>query len=348
MAPANFVANDGDGRDADPSDPGDWITAQEKTLYPDDCTGASETSPYAASDSTWHGTHMAGILAATANNSVGIAGIGWNVKVVPVRALGKCGGDLNDIADAIRWAAGLPVSGVPDNPNKASVISLSLGGGDACSTYMQSAVNAATAAGVTIVAATGNEGAIGLIAPANCNGVIAVTAHTINGENADYANVASTTSPKAEMLSAPGGGTPTTLGAGGPTDNPNWDGYYIWSTVLFGPTTPTSSTSSGESGPAYAGFVGTSAATPQVAGVAALIKALAARARRRSRSAPTCLARSAHFLPAVSVRRTARSSVSAATGCSMPGMRPPRSVRMRSRHRWRAATRLSLRAPPSR
>ena len=274
MAPANFVANDGDGRDADPSDPGDWITVQEKTLYPDDCTDATETPPYSPSDSTWHGSHIAGILAATANNSVGIAGIGWNVKIVPVRALGKCGGDLKDIADAIRWAAGLPVSGIPANSNKASVISLSLGGDDTCSTYMQNAVDAATAAGATIVAAAGNGGSIGLIAPAICNGVIAVTAHTINGENADYANVASTVSPKAEMLSAAGGGTPTTLGAGGPTDNPNWDGYYIWSTVLFGPTTPTSSTSSGQSGPAYAGFVGTSAATPQVAGVAALIKAM--------------------------------------------------------------------------
>ena len=204
MAPANFVANDGNGRDADPSDPGDWITVQEKTLYPDDCTDATETPPYSPSDSTWHGTHMAGIVAATANNSVGIAGIGWNVKIVPMRALGKCGGDLNDIAEAIRWAAGLPVSGVPANPNKASVISLSLGGGDTCSTYMQNAVDAATAAGATIVvAATGNDGSIGLIAPANCNGVIAVTAHTINGENADYANIASTMLPKAEMLSAP-------------------------------------------------------------------------------------------------------------------------------------------------
>ena len=213
MAPANFVANDGDGRDADPSDPGDWITVQEKTLYPDDCTDATETPPYSPSDSTWHGSHIAGILAATANNSVGIAGIGWNVKIVPVRALGKCGGDLNDIADAIRWAAGLPVSGVPANSNKASVISLSLGGDDTCSTYMQNAVDAATASGATIVAAAGNGGSIGLIAPAICNGVIAVTAHTINGENADYANVASTVSPKAEMLSAAGGGTPTTLGS---------------------------------------------------------------------------------------------------------------------------------------
>lgn len=273
MAPPNLVANDGNGRDADPSDPGDWITVQEKTSYPDDCA-VGETPPYSASDSTWHGSHMAGVLAATANNALGIAGIGWNVNIMPVRALGKCGGNLDDIADAIRWAAQLPVSGVPANPNKATVISLSLGGGDTCSSYMQSAVDAATAAGVTIVAAAGNEASIGLISPANCNNVIAVTAHTINGENADYANVASTSSPKAHMLSAPGGGTPTTLGAGGPTDDPNWDGYYIWSTVLFGPTTPSSSTSSGESGPAYAGFVGTSSATPQVAGVAALVKAM--------------------------------------------------------------------------
>ena len=119
-----------------------------------------ETPPYSASDSTWHGSHMAGVLAATANNALGIAGIGWNVNIMPVRALGKCGGNLDDIADAIRWAAQVPVSGVPANPNKATVISLSLGGGDTCSSYMQSAVDAATAAGVTIVAAAGNEASI--------------------------------------------------------------------------------------------------------------------------------------------------------------------------------------------
>ncbi len=144
--PANFVSNDGNGRDADPSDPGDWITVQEKTLYPADCA-IGETAPYQASDSSWHGTHMAGIVAATANNAAGIAGIGWNVRVLPLRALGKCGGDLSDIAEAVRWAAGLPVSGVPANPYPAQVISLSLGGGDTCSAEMQNAVNAAISGG---------------------------------------------------------------------------------------------------------------------------------------------------------------------------------------------------------
>jgi len=271
--PANFVANDGNGRDADPSDPGDWITVQEKTLYPTDCA-MGETAPYTVSDSSWHGTHMAGVVAATANNSVGIAGIGWNVRVLPVRALGKCGGDLGDIAEAVRWAAGLPVTGVPVNSYPARVISLSLGGGDTCSAEMQSAVTAAINAGSIVIAATGNDGNLGLIAPANCSGVLAVTAHTINGENADYANIASTTTPKAEMLSAPGGGPPTSLGSGGPTDNANWDGYYIFSSVLFGLTSPTSSNASGNTGSAYSGFVGTSPATPQVAGVAALLKTL--------------------------------------------------------------------------
>ena len=124
-----------------------------------------------------------------ADNATGIAGIGWNIRILPVRALGKCGGSLSDIAEAIRWAAGLPVPGVPANTTPAQVINLSLGGGTTCSATMQSAVDAAIAAGAVVVAATGNEGVIGLSAPANCNGVIAVTAHTINGENADYANI---------------------------------------------------------------------------------------------------------------------------------------------------------------
>ncbi len=275
--PANFAANDGDGRDADPSDPGDWITAAEKALYPTSACVAGDASDAQDSPSSWHGTHMAGVAAATTNNAGGIAGIGWNIRILPVRVLGKCGGSLSDIAEAIRWAAGVAVAGVPVNTTPAQVISLSLGVGVACPASLQSAVDAAIAAGAVVVAATGNEGVTSLSAPSNCSGVISVTGHTINGENSDYANVGSKggTDPR-PSISAPGGGPPVLLGSGGPTDDADWFGYYIWSTVLFGNTTPTSGGGPGgtSTGPAYAAFTGTSAATPQVAAVAALVKSL--------------------------------------------------------------------------
>ena len=262
--PPNFVANDNDGRDSDPSDPGDWVTAQEKAMYASVCDDGDAGD----SSSSWHGSHVAGIAAATTNNALGVAGVAWNVRILPVRALGKCGGSLSDIAEAIRWAAGLQVDGVPTNPTPAHVINLSLGGGDTCGPTMQSAVTAAMATGAVVVAATGNEATNGLISPANCTGVIGVTAHTINGENADYSNIGS-----GVTISAPGGGSPSILGAGGETDDPNWWGFRIWSTVLFGNTTR-ASTNGQSSGPAYAGFTGTSAAAPHVAGVAALVKSL--------------------------------------------------------------------------
>jgi serine protease len=258
LAP-NFVANDGNGRDPDPTDPGDWLTAA------DTC----EDGTSGPLDSSWHGTHMAGVVAASGNNGTGIAGIGWNVRVQPLRALGKCGGALTDIADAIRWAAGLAVAGIPANPTPARVISLSLGSSEQCSNHTQSAVDAAIAAGTVVVAATGNESDTALISPANCRGVIAVTGHTINGENADYANIGAATT-----ISAPGGGSPFLLGAGGPTDDSNWTGYYVWSTLLFGATDPSSSDAGGRSGASYGGFTGTSVAAPHVAGAAALIKSL--------------------------------------------------------------------------
>jgi serine protease len=261
--PANLVANDGNGRDSDPSDPGDWVTGSEKTQYPETCDdGTAGTT-----SSSWHGAHTAGVVAATANNAIGIVGIGWQVRILPVRALGKCGGSLSDVADAIHWSAGLPVPGVPANPTPARVINLSLGGDGACSAPLQAAVTAAIGAGSVVVAATGNSGSLTIGQPANCAGAIAVTAHTINGENADYADIGAATT-----ISAPGGGKPITLGTNGPTDDPNWSGYYIWSAVLFGTTTPTSLDSQGRSGSAYGGFTGTSAAAPHVAGIAALIK----------------------------------------------------------------------------
>ena len=255
----NFVANDGDGRDPDPTDPGDWLTS----------TDTCEDGTSGPLESSWHGTHMAGVVAATGNNGTGIAGIGWNVRLQPLRALGKCGGALSDIAAAIRWAAGLDVPGVPTNPTPARVISLSLGSSQSCSNATQAAVDAAIAAGAVVVAATGNESATALISPANCRGVIAVTGHTINGENADYANIGAATA-----ISAPGGGSPIGLGAGGSTDDSNWTGYYVWSTLLFGATDPSSSDTQGRTGAAYGGFTGTSVAAPHVAGAAALVKSL--------------------------------------------------------------------------
>ena len=266
--PANFTANDNDGRDADPTDAGDWVTATEESTYPVLCDDGNA----GPQNSSWHGTHMAGVVAATTNNNLGIAGVAWNIRVQPLRVLGKCGGSTSDIADAIQWAAGLAVPGVPANPTPARVISLSLsaGPGSTCSGPMAAAVNAALAAGSIVVAATGNDGLENSVsAPANCPGVLGVTAHTINGENADYANIGAEVA-----LSAPGGGPPTSLGAGGATDDSSWTGFFIWSTLLFGEMGPTSMDAQNRSGAAYGGFTGTSPATPHAAGVAALVKSV--------------------------------------------------------------------------
>jgi serine protease len=100
-----LVANDGNGRDADPSDPGDWITAAENLA------GYFQGCP--ARNSTFHGTHVAGTIGAASDNATGVAGVNWVSRILPLRVLGKCGGYTSDIADAIRWAAGLLVPGVP-------------------------------------------------------------------------------------------------------------------------------------------------------------------------------------------------------------------------------------------
>jgi serine protease len=271
--PANFVANDGDGRDADPTDPGDWVTVQDQTTYATVCDQDTNAGNNVEEPSSWHGTHMSGIVASqwTAGTQPGtsIAGIAPNVKIIPVRGLGKCGGASSDIIDAITWASGGTVMGVPPIAAPANVINLSLGGG-VCSTPYQLAIDAAIQRGVTIVAATGNSGQAIVSAPASCNGVIAVTAHIINGDNADYANVGAQVA-----LSAPGGGRQSTL-APTPAVAANDTAFYVWSSLLFGATTPTSAGSGNgaPTGPAIAGFTGTSAAAPHAAGVAALLLSL--------------------------------------------------------------------------
>jgi serine protease len=163
-------ANDGNGRDADPSDPGDWVSVQDQ-----------RTTVFAGCDvatSSWHGTFIAGQIAAVADNGEGIAGIHWNGRILPVRVSGKCGAFLSDLLDGLRWSAGLAVTGAPANANPARVINLSLGGDAACSSAYQSVIDEVTAAGTLIVAAGGNEGGA-VRRPADCRNVFAVGAGTL-------------------------------------------------------------------------------------------------------------------------------------------------------------------------
>lgn len=231
-----FVANDGNGRDSDPSDPGDWVLANE----------CGYTHP--AQNSSWHGTHVAGTIGAATNNSVGIAGVNWHAKILPVRVLGKCGGYTSDIVDGMRWSAGLSVVGVPNNGNPAKVLNLSLGGEGTCSASEQNAINQIVAAGSTIVVAAGNDNMnVSNFSPANCTGVIAVAATNRTGNKASYSNFGSLV-----KVSGPGG-------EGGSNG--------VLSTLDTGTQGPANSNT-------YAFSMGTSMATPHVAGVASLIVGL--------------------------------------------------------------------------
>ncbi|HEY3460791.1 MAG TPA: S8 family peptidase [Casimicrobiaceae bacterium] len=186
------VARDGNGRDDDASDPGDYVLPSEATA---DCSAAN---------SSWHGTGVAGVIAANTNDGAWTAGIDWNANILPVRVLGKCGGFDSDIVDGIAWAAGLSVPGVPANPTPAQVINLSLGGDRACPAYYPAVIGAAYALGVTraIVAAAGNESDdVANHSPASCPGVIAVASTTtVTGNLARYSNFGT-----GITLSAPGG-----------------------------------------------------------------------------------------------------------------------------------------------
>jgi len=188
------TANDGDGRDPDATDPGDWVTQADVNGPFQGCT---------VRNSSWHGTGTAGNIAANSNNGSFVAGINWAARVSPLRALGKCGGYVSDIADAIAWAGGVSVPGVPANGNPAQIINLSLGGDGPCSSTSQAAINAALANGITraVVVAAGNDAVDAANhEPANCAGVISVAATNSAGNRASYSNFGPSVT-----ISAPGG-----------------------------------------------------------------------------------------------------------------------------------------------
>ncbi len=244
------VANDGDGRDADPSDPGDWVSP------------ADTTNPlFAGCDvqfSSWHGTIISGLIAANSNNGVGVAGVNWQARILPVRVSGKCGALVSDLLDGVRWAAGLPVAGAPSNPTPAKVINLSFSGSSACSPAYQETVDDVNDAGALLVVAAGNYSGA-LTRPADCQGVMAVAAVRRDGAKASYSNYG-----PGVALSAPGGSGNSqlnpTCGYPFPTGvNPD----DIHSTSVCGFTSP------GVESYGYA--QGTSFSAPQAAGVASLM-----------------------------------------------------------------------------
>ncbi len=244
-----LTANDGDGRDADASDPGDWVTSQE--------TLGTEFNGCEVSDSSWHGTRLAGILGALTNNSVGIAGLTWSGWILPVRVLGKCGGYDSDILDAMRWAAGLHVEGVPDNEYPAKIENLSLGGAGACPRAYQDVIDEVSAAGVLIVVSAGNDGGP-VSAPANCARVAGIAGLRHAGTKVGYSSLG----PQI-ALSAPAGNCVNTT-AGSPCL------YSIDTTVNSGVTTPASSTYTDQTN----SNVGTSFSAPIVAGIGALMSSV--------------------------------------------------------------------------
>ena len=259
MVSDSIIGGDGDGRDADPSDPGDFvsqadISADTARAAPDRRFVITNGCP-TPSGSSWHGTSTSSLVAGAANNALGMAGAAPGVRVLPVRVLGKCYGNDDDILAGMRWAAGIAVPGVPDNTTPAKVINLSLGGTGICSAAYQAAVDEITARGVLIVAAAGNSAGGPVSEPANCRGVVGVLALRHAGTKVGFSDLG------AEIAIAAPGGNCINTSRGSPCLYP----------IL-------AATNTGSEGPLASGWtnsfnftVGTSFSSPLVAAVAGLM-----------------------------------------------------------------------------
>jgi subtilisin family serine protease len=257
-------------RSNDATDPGDA------------CLMKDPKDPKYRKDPSWHGTHVAGIIGAvSSNNGLGIAGIAWGVTIVPVRAMGSGGGTTDDLADAVLWAAGLPVPGVPKNAHPADIINMSVSGAGSCDKIpkLADAIKAARDQGAVVVVAAGNNAAdVKDTHPATCPGVISVAAAGPQGTLAPYSNYGNVT------ILAPGGddnfkkpffvlGVNQTLP------------LYVWSAVK------------GQNGIPYGGMQGTSQATPHVSGAIALALSAHPEWRRKPDVIASVLRHSAAALP---------------------------------------------------
>jgi len=224
------TAGDGDGIDADPTDPGDG-------------RGSIPNS--------WHGTHVAGTIGAATDNGRGVAGVDWHCKIMPLRALGRGGGTLADVLEAIRFAARLPNASGRLPAQRADVINLSLASfypGDRASAIEQQVYDQARATGALLVAAAGNEGSRRPAFPAAAAGVVSVGAVDGARKVAVYSNSGPTID-----IAAPGGDSGQDVNGDGRSDG-------VLSTLRDDQT----------GAYAYGFYEGTSMAVPHVAGVAAL------------------------------------------------------------------------------
>lgn len=265
LAGYDFVSNtsfsgDGNGWDASALDPGDSVNSTEAAQ------AAFRQANCGVQDNSWHGSVVAGMLAAKTNNTTGVAGVNWHANVMPVRVAGKCGADLADIVAGMYWSAGLAIPSsivqqeqgpgrpVGGSSTPAKVVNISFGGAGSCDPLYQDAINALRSVGVVVVASAGNEhGAVSR--PANCRGVVAVAALSRYGFKSSYSNFG----PEI---------TVSTLGGDPAATSTHPDGG-AWGSVLG--DSMLLSIYPGSGTPPYAYHAGTSYSAPIVSGVISLM-----------------------------------------------------------------------------